>query len=322
MAVEKPLGLTVRAGLRTNDAAERAGKVLSVFENYRLDPMYRLARAILDGGALGSPRLALYTSISGTRYMPVPSAWRHLKHRGGYLLDYAVHTADLLMYFMGEVDRVYAETHLWEPVRYLDEPIAVDQKPFYRHRVREEIERGGSVEVTSEDMAAAVLRFKSGAVGQIVQTIAAPGAPKNMGVIYCDDGSIRLPRSRTGGALQVTHIGKDAPLAEAATLELVPEFRLDENTERLFGGHNRLSSYDLSFDEVDRKLVALELEDFAEAIRSGGEPEVTGRMGLDAVALIYSLLESGHLGQAVSFADVAEDRVNAYQQEINDAAGL
>ena len=76
-----------------------------------------------------------------------------------------------------------------------------------------------------------------------------------------------------------------------------------------------------SFDEVDRKLVALELEDFAEAIRSGGEPEVTGRMGLDAVALIYSLLESGHLGQAVSFADVAEDRVNAYQQEINDARG-
>ena len=71
VAVEKPLGLTVRAGLRTNDAAERAGKVLSVFENYRLDPMYRLARAILDGGALGSPRLALYTSISGTRYMPV-----------------------------------------------------------------------------------------------------------------------------------------------------------------------------------------------------------------------------------------------------------
>ena len=322
VAVEKPLALTVRAGLKMIDGAERAGKVLSVFENYRRDPTYRLARAILDAGALGSPRLALYTSVSGTRYMPAPSAWRHLKVRGGYLLDYAVHTADLLQYFMGEVDRVYAETHLWEPVRYLDEPLAEELKPFYRHRVREEIERSGAVEVTSEDMAAAVLRFTSGALGQFVQTAAAPGVPANMGMIYCDDGSIGLPSNRTGGALEVTPIGESAPLTEPATLELVPSFWLDAMTERLFGGRDRISSYDMSFAEIDRKLIALELEDFAEAIRGGREPEVTGRKGLDAMALIYALLESGHLHQAVSFTDVSEDRVNAYQQEINEAVGL
>ena len=45
-------------------------------------------------------------------------------------------------------------------------------------------------------------------------------------------------------------------------------------------------------------------------------------IGLDAVALTYAFLESGHLRQPVSFADVAEDRVNSYQQEINAAAGL
>ena len=322
VAVEKPLALTVRAGLKMIDGAERAGKVLSVFENYRRDPTYRLARAILDAGALGSPRLALYASVSGTRYMPAPSAWRHLKRRGGYLLDYAVHAADLLLYLLGDVDRVYAETHLWEPVRYLDEPLADELKPFYRHRVREEIERSGAVEVTSEDMAVAVLRFKSGAVGQFVQTAAAPGASTSMGTIFCDEGSIGLPGNRTGGALEITPIGDSAPLTETATLGLVPAFRLDKMTERLFEGQDRISSYEMSFPEIDRKLVALELEDFAEAIRSGGEPEVTGKKGLDAVALVYALLESGHLHQAVSFIDVAEDRVTAYQQETNEAVGL
>ena len=43
---------------------------------------------------------------------------------------------------------------------------------------------------------------------------------------------------------------------------------------------------------------------------------------LDAVALTYAFLESGHIRQPVSFKDVAADRVNGYQAEINEAAGL
>jgi predicted dehydrogenase len=111
-------------------------------------------------------------------------------------------------------------------------------------------------------------------------------------------------------------------MSEEATLDLVPEFRLDDTTAPLFRGKHRVSSYDMSFEEIDRKLIALELEDFAGAIRDGREPEVTGRVGLNALALTYAFLESGALHQAVTFADVVEDRVNAYQQEINEAVGL
>ena len=49
---------------------------------------------------------------------------------------------------------------------------------------------------------------------------------------------------------------------------------------------------------------------------------MTGEEGLDAVALSYAILESGHLVQPVSFDDVRSDRVNAYQQQINQAAKL
>ena len=69
-------------------------------------------------------------------------------------------------------------------------------------------------------------------------------------------------------------------------------------------------------------MIALELEDFARAILDGSEPECTGQVGLDAVALTYAFLESGYIRQPVSFIDVAEDRVNAYQSEINEVVGL
>ncbi len=322
VAVEKPLALTVRAGMKMIEAAERAGKVLSVSENYRRDPLNRLVKAVLDSNALGSPRLVIDISAGGTRHMPHATAWRHLKLRGGYLLDYAVHAADLLLYFIGEVDRVYAETHLWEQIRYVDEPQSESMKTFYRHRVKEAIERTGSVEVTSEDMAVAVVRFKSGAIGQFTQTVAAPGEGTGAGIVYCDDGSINLPGSRSGRPLRVTRMGEDAYLSEDATLDLVPGFQLDDITAPLFDGQRRISSYDIPFADIDRKLIALELEDFAGAIRDGREPEVSGQVGLDAVALTYALLESGAIHHAVTFADVAEDRVNSYQREINDAAGL
>ena len=323
VAVEKPLSLTVRAGLRMIEGARRAGKVLSVSENYRRDPMNRLVKAILDGQALGDPRLVLNVATSGTREVPHSTAWRHLKLLGGYLLDYAVHNADLLLYFMGEVDRVYAETALWERVRYATKtPLSSHMAQFYRHRVREDIERGETIECTSEDMVSAVIRFKSGAIGQFAMTIAAPGQPNHLNTIHCGEGSIGLPGSRSGGPVSVTRSGEGATLGHGDVMGLAPQFELDGLTARFFEGRRRISSYDLSFEEIDRKLIAIELQDFANAVLDGSEPEVTGQAGLDAVALTYAFLESGQAGQAVSFEDVAADRVNAYQEEINEGAGL
>ena len=73
---------------------------------------------------------------------------------------------------------------------------------------------------------------------------------------------------------------------------------------------------------VDATLIALELEDFAEAIRTGSRPEVTGQVGLEAVALTYAFLESGYTNEPVQFTDVVSERTNLYQQEINDHYGL
>jgi hypothetical protein len=120
----------------------------------------------------------------------------------------------------------------------------------------------------------------------------------------------------------VTKLGEQAPLGDAETLGLAPGFALDDLTAPFFDGRRTLSSYDLTFPEIDSKLIAIELQDFAESILNGRAPEVTGASGLDAVAIVYAILESGLLHQPVSFADVVDDRVNAYQWEINKSVGL
>ena len=323
VSVEKPMGLTVEACRTMIEGARSAEKVLSVSENYRRDPMNRLVKTLLEAEAIGEPRLVLYMSIGGGRMVQQLAGWRHEKLRGGYLLEYGVHTADLLLYFMGDVDAVYAQTHLWERVRYtLDQPLVGQLARFYTHRVKEEVEKGEVIECTAEDTALAVLRFGSGASGQLAMTIAAPGEGVRANIIYGSEGSLKLPGSRTGRPVELTRRGAQGPLGTGEVLAQVPGFRLDDVTASFFDHQRRLSRYDMPFEQIDRILIAIELQDFADAILNDREPEVSGEAGLRAVALCYAILESGYLGKPVSLSDVAEDRVNAYQREINESVGL
>src|SRR5918911_582485 len=75
---EKPLALTMRGCNAIIAAAHAAGRVLSVAENYRRDPINRLARALIADGALGTPQLMLEISIGGGNRMLI-TPWRHDK---------------------------------------------------------------------------------------------------------------------------------------------------------------------------------------------------------------------------------------------------
>ena len=320
VAVEKPMGVTVRACLRMMEAASAKGRVLSVSENVRRDPMYRLAKALLRGGAVGEPRLHMHATTSGSRAAEQLVAWWHMKDRGGWMLEQGVHTSDLTLYLMGDVERVFAETHLWE--RTIKIARSAQSSELYAHRVREEMEEADTVEATSEDTGLSLMRFASGAIGQTTLSDAAPGEPSSGHVIYGGEGSMRLPSFRAGRPVQVTLAGGQSPVAEADLIAQVPGFRLDETTARLFGGRDKLHSYDFPIEETTRKILAIELQDFADAITTGRRPEVAAEEGLDAVALSYAILESGRLSEPVTFDDIRSDRVNAYQQPINASVGL
>ena len=63
---EKPIGITMKAARRMRDAAAASGMTLSVAENYRRDPLCRLAKALLDSGVIGEPRMVMEVSLGGS----------------------------------------------------------------------------------------------------------------------------------------------------------------------------------------------------------------------------------------------------------------
>ena len=136
--VEKPMGLTLTACRLMASCSERTGKTLSISENFRRDPMNRLAKALIDAGAIGEPYFALDFNIgSANRGVMHSTVWRAKRDQaGGTVLDSGVHNADLLLYLMGPAVRVFAETDVNERERVL-RPMSV-QAPglarMYGHR--------------------------------------------------------------------------------------------------------------------------------------------------------------------------------------------
>ncbi len=80
---EKPLALTIRSCDLIIAAAKRNGKILSVAENFRRDPINRLVRALLDDKAIGERQFIMETSIWGQeRHVHHPLASHETGRRG------------------------------------------------------------------------------------------------------------------------------------------------------------------------------------------------------------------------------------------------
>ncbi|MBC8074446.1 MAG: Gfo/Idh/MocA family oxidoreductase [Chloroflexales bacterium] len=318
--VEKPLGLTVRACHVIRSAVGLTGRVLSVAENYRRDPINRLAKALLDAGAIGAPRLLLHHVIDGGNQMFI-SVWRHQKDQSGVLLDVGVHYADVMEYLLGPIDSVYAQTRLHEQLRH--NAAATGGAPLANPSgvySRSQRELPAIFEATAEDAVYATLLFKGGAVGQYVEDHAGHGKDQWLRQIYGSAGALLLPNDRTGGEI-VLNKGGQGELRGAQLLDLVPDFKLDEATARLFGGE-RLGAYSFPFEETDRKLLAIEYADFAGAILGEHPPEVDGEQGTRSVAVSYALLESGVSRRPVTLSEVIAEELGVYQRSIDEGLGL
>ena len=152
--VEKPIDITVERADALVSECERAGVKLGVFFQDRVAPDVRRLKGMMDAGALGNPILA---SARVRWYRPpeyyAGSRWRGTwaLDGGGALMNQGVHTVDLLLWLLGDVERVYAKA----------------VTAFHR------------VEV--EDTVVATLEFAGGAVGTLEATTAAyPGYPRRV----------------------------------------------------------------------------------------------------------------------------------------------
>ncbi len=318
--VEKPMGLTVRACNLIRRAAEKTNAVLSVAENYRRDPINRLAKALLDAEVIGKPRFLIHHAIGGSNRMLI-SVWRHQKDQSGVLLDVGVHYADMIEYLLGEVETVYAQTRLHEPIRH--NPAAVTGESGSNPAgVYTEWQRKmpAEFEATAEDAAYATLTFKSGVVGQYIEDHGAWGQGSWARQIHGSQGSMTLPGDRSGGVISL-QIDGQGTINDERLLELVPDFRLDAVTTDLFGGE-RLWQYSFPFSDTDAKIIAIEYGDFAEAIAGNRPIEVDAYQGTRSVAISYAMLESGATGQIVHLDKMLDESINTYQREIDDGLGI
>ena len=82
VCVEKPMGLTLKACTLMAQAAIRSGKTLAIAENYRRDPMNRLAKELIKTGAIGTPYFLVDMSIGGGDDLMHDTGWRAIKSRG------------------------------------------------------------------------------------------------------------------------------------------------------------------------------------------------------------------------------------------------
>jgi predicted dehydrogenase len=306
---EKPLGITVRACRRMLDAAARSGAILATAENYRRDGPNRLARRVLERELLGDVHLMLEVSVGGDDGVII-SPWRHIRESGSIALDMGVHYTDIFSFFLGPLERVHGAAFIAEPLRVRASGTAAvsgidDVSP-------------GVIRATGDDSLVALYETTSGVLIQLSYVPSGRGRQWSQRSVHGREGSMSVPRDRTGGAVVVQR-GDHTLSGTALRLEL-GGFELEGVAADFFGPDG--TEYDLPFAEVDAAIIALELDDFAAAIENRSTPEVDGLAGLLAVAGVWAVSESRLAGESVRIADVAGGAISAAQDPVDVALGL
>jgi predicted dehydrogenase len=304
---EKPLGLTVRACRQMVAAAQASGSLLATAENYRRDGPNRLARAVLEAGLLGELHLMVEQSIGGSDAVII-TPWRHRAEAGPIALDMGVHYGDILLYYLGEIESAYGAAFVAEPLRRLrstdDQEVAGSMPGF--------------IEATGHDSLVAIFRAASGVLAQLAFVPSGPGHHFVQRSVHGRAGSMTVPRDRTGGPV-VVQLG-ERTLSGAELRKELGGFELSGAAARFFGPDG--TEYERSFPEVDAATIGIELDDFALAVAEGRPPEVDGRDGLLAVAIIWAVAESQKAGRPVGIAEVADGSVDAAQADVDATLGL
>jgi predicted dehydrogenase len=294
---EKPLALTVRTARTMIDVAERTGMVLATGENYRRGGANRLAKAVLDAELLGTVHLMREVRIGGDDSVII-SKWRHMKATGAIGLDMAIHYADIIEYLLGPVDRVWGRGIIAEPLRF-------------------PADGGDAIVPDGEDSILASMRTRSNVDVQLAYLPSGPGIHFSERTLHGRRGSMSIPPDRTDGDVVLT-LG-DRVLRGAALLDAVGDhLRLSEATIAVLGPDGT-GGKGAPWSVVDSGYLAVEIDDFADAVLSRRAPEVDGMGGLRALAVVLAILESGVAGREVTVDEVLDGTVHSYQESIDQA---
>ncbi len=170
----KPMDVTTEACDRLIAAAEAAGVVLGVdYQSRYVDTNVRVATALSDG-LLGKPLLGevRFKWFRSDDYFAHGGGWRGTwkMDGGGSLANQGSHLIDLLLWFMGDPERVYGEAAI------------------LNH------------DIETEDVGMAILRYPNGARGAIVGTTTFPSNAYFSAEVHGTEGGVLIDAALTGEA--------------------------------------------------------------------------------------------------------------------------
>jgi predicted dehydrogenase len=255
--VEKPAEIRLEALDEMLRVQKQQGVKLAVVSQHRFDPATQQVKALIDEGAFG--RLVL-----GIAHIPW---WRSQAYYdsgdwratwqldgGGVLMNQAIHSIDLLQWLMGPVRSISA---------YTDTLV---------HRME------------TEDVAVAVLRFSSGALGTISATTG--GYP--------------------GLATRLEFLGdRGSAVIEGDELAYLYLARTEQQSPGAYGTSARTVSQRETASVASNPAAqsaashALQIADLIQAIRQDGSPLVDGYAARRPVEIILGIYEAARRGQEV-----------------------
>lgn len=252
-------------------AAEKAGVTLMVAQHLRYSPEARAAKRCIEEGRLGTIQAARTKVIMQG---PKKSWMNDGAEGGGVLLLNSIHHLDLLRYYVGNVKRVAA-------VRRSAQPQMVNG---------------------AEDLAAAMLEFESGAIGDVFASWTTYMALD--GTSYMVIGSAGTlqstpPKIDPDADTPVRHFGdvlfgeKEEGLDTRNPRDL--EKYLNPPLEPLATRADELPSPNYFVNEILH---------FADCATTGKEPLSSGRDNIESMKVVFGMVESSRTGRIIDLDDL------------------
>lgn len=248
--VEKPIEVTLdRADQMIKAAEAKKVKLGVVFQNRFSPDFIQLKDAVKNGvfGRLLMGNAAINWFRDANYYSS--SQWKGTLtfDGGGALINQAIHTLDLLLEVMGEVDSVFGKV----------------KTTLYP--------------IEGEDLGAALVNFKSDAMGTITAgTSLYPGYPERL-EIYGTEGSAILE----AGKLTAWNVkGKQSPILKV---------------------ENATTSGSSDPNAIGFELHAKQWMDFLRAIETGNQPQVDGPKSKKSLELIRAIYQSSKEEKLIRF---------------------
>jgi predicted dehydrogenase len=262
---EKPLAVTADAGRKLVDAAASRGLALGSAPDTFLGAAGRLARRLVEAGAIGMP-------VTGTAFMmgrgmehwhPDPSFY--YQAGAGPVMDMGPYYLTMMVNLMGPVHRVQAVATSGQSERLIT---ASGPKHGTRFKI------GAATSVLS------LLEFESGATVTFGASWDVFRHSNHPIELHGTEGSIRLPDPDTfGGIVAVSDHGGDWVETDTAALP--------------YGALNWPAA---APDRANYRMLGL--ADLARALVDGRAPRASGELALHVLEVMEAILEAGATGTA------------------------